>query len=47
MTKTLSTADRLLAVDPGNLRALFIEVYLEESQAASKDRAGGCSAHLR
>jgi hypothetical protein len=36
MTKTLSTADRLLAVDPGNLRALFIEVYLEESQAASK-----------
>src|ERR1700691_378634 len=27
--KTLSTADRLLAVDPGNLRALFIEVYLE------------------
>src|ERR1700683_2009769 len=34
--KTLSTADRLLAVDPGNLRALFIEVYLEESQAAAK-----------
>src|SRR6202041_2766153 len=29
MNKTLSTADRLLAVDPGNLRALFIEVYLE------------------
>jgi hypothetical protein len=36
MTKTLSTADRLLAVDPGNIRALFIEVYLEESQAATK-----------
>jgi hypothetical protein len=36
MNKTLSTADRLLAVDPGNLRALFIEVYLEESQAATK-----------
>jgi tetratricopeptide (TPR) repeat protein len=36
MAKTLSTADRLLAVDPGNIRALFIEVYLEESQAASK-----------
>ena len=36
MAKTLSTADRLLAVDPGNLRALFIEVYLEESQAATK-----------
>ncbi len=36
MAKTLSTADRLLAVDPGNIRALFIEVYLEESQAATK-----------
>ena len=36
MAKTLSTADRLLAADPGNLRALFIEVYLEESQAATK-----------
>src|SRR5258708_21992117 len=36
MAKTLSTADRLLAVDPGNLRALFIEVYLEESEAATK-----------
>jgi hypothetical protein len=36
MAKTLSTADRLLASDPGNLRALFIEVYLEESQAATK-----------
>src|ERR1700761_2558711 len=35
-TKTLDTADRLLAVDPGNLRALFIEVYLEGSQAATK-----------
>ena len=34
--KTLSTADELLAVDPGNLRALFIEVHLEESQAAAK-----------
>jgi hypothetical protein len=30
MTKTLATADRLLAADPGNLRALFIEVYNEE-----------------
>jgi hypothetical protein len=36
MTKTLSTADRLLAVDPGNLRALFIEVYTEETQAHAK-----------
>ncbi len=44
MAKTLSAADRLLAVDPGNLRALFIEVYLEESQAASKTDAGRCSA---
>jgi hypothetical protein len=36
MAKTQSTADRLLAVDPGNIRALFIEVYLQESQAAAK-----------
>src|SRR3984885_13051414 len=36
MTKTLSTADRLLAVDPGNLRALAISVYIEKSQAATK-----------
>jgi hypothetical protein len=35
-TKTLATADRLLAVDPGNLRALFIEVYTEETQAHAK-----------
>src|SRR5580698_1178106 len=36
MTKTLSTADRLLAVDPGNLRALAISVFIEKSQAATK-----------
>jgi hypothetical protein len=36
MTKTLATADRLLAADPGNLRALFIEVYNEEAQAKAK-----------
>jgi hypothetical protein len=34
--KTLGTADRLLAVDPGNLRGLFIEVYLEGTQASAK-----------
>src|ERR1700689_3107513 len=34
--KTLDTADRLLAADPGNLRALFIEVYLEGTQASAK-----------
>jgi hypothetical protein len=34
--KTLATADRLLAVDPGNLRGLFIEVYLEGTQASTK-----------
>jgi len=34
--KTLATADRLLASDPGNLRALFIEVYTEETQAHGK-----------
>lgn len=36
MNKTLSTADRLLAADPGNLRALAISVYIEKSQAATK-----------
>jgi hypothetical protein len=34
--KMLDAADRLLAVDPGNLRALATSVYLEESQAATK-----------
>jgi hypothetical protein len=34
--KTLATADRLLAVDPGNLRALALSVYLQESQAKTK-----------
>src|ERR1700723_1544366 len=35
-TKMLDAADRLLAVDPGNLRALATSVYLEKSQAAAK-----------
>jgi hypothetical protein len=35
-TKMLDAADRLLAVDPGNLRALATAVYLEKSQAATK-----------
>src|ERR1700678_1692972 len=35
-TKMLDAADRLLAVDPGNLRALATSVYLEKSQAATK-----------
>jgi hypothetical protein len=34
--KTLAAADKLLAVDPGNLRALFLEVYTEETQAHTK-----------
>jgi hypothetical protein len=34
--KTLATADRLLAVDPGNLRALALSVYLQTSQAKTK-----------
>jgi hypothetical protein len=34
--KMLDAADRLLAADPGNLRALATSVYLEKSQAASK-----------
>src|SRR6202453_5300929 len=35
-TKMLDAADRLLAVDPGNLRALATSVYLEKSQAKAK-----------
>src|SRR6204780_315563 len=35
-TKMLDAADRLLAVDPGNLRALATPVYLEKSQAPPK-----------
>ena len=35
-TKMLDAADRLLAVDPGNLRALATAVYLEETQAKAK-----------
>ena len=34
--KMLDAADRLLAVDPGNLRALATAVYLEENQAHAK-----------
>jgi hypothetical protein len=34
--KTLATADRVLAVDPGNLRALAVSVYLQETQAKTK-----------
>ncbi len=34
--KTIDAADRLLAVDPGNLRALAISVYLEKSQGTQK-----------
>src|SRR5580658_5145934 len=34
--KMLDAADRLLAVDPGNLRALATSVYLLETQAHAK-----------
>jgi hypothetical protein len=36
MNKTLDAANRLLAVDPNNLRALAIAVYIQKAQAASK-----------
>jgi hypothetical protein len=36
MTKMLDAADRLLAADPGNLRALATSVYLEEAAAKTK-----------
>jgi hypothetical protein len=36
LNKTLDAANRLLAVDPNNLRALALSVYIEKSQAAQK-----------
>ncbi len=36
LTKTVDAANRLLAVDPNNLRALALSVYIEKSQAAQK-----------
>jgi hypothetical protein len=36
LTKTLDAADRLLAADPGNLRASAISVYILTSQAKQK-----------
>ena len=36
MDKTVDAANRLLQVDPNNLRALALSVYIEKSQAASK-----------
>src|ERR1700761_1663982 len=36
LTKTLDAADRLLAADPGNLRASAISVYILDSQAKQK-----------
>jgi len=36
LNKTLDTASRILAIDPTNLRALAISVYIEKQQAAQK-----------
>ena len=36
MAKMLDAADRLLAADPGNLRALATSVYIEKTQASQK-----------
>jgi hypothetical protein len=36
LNKTLDAANRLLQVDPSNLRALAISVYIEKQQAAQK-----------
>lgn len=36
LNKTLDAASRLLAIDPNNLRALALSVYIEKSQAAQK-----------
>jgi hypothetical protein len=43
----LDAADRLLAADPGNLRALATSVYLEKPRPMPKDHAGRCSAASR
>ena len=44
--KTLDAADRLLAVDPQNLRALTLEVYYRRADAdeADRSRGEGCCA---
>jgi hypothetical protein len=36
LNKTLDAATRLLAIDPNNLRALALSVYIEKNQAAQK-----------
>ena len=36
LNKTVDAANRLLQVDPNNLRALAISVYIEKGQAAQK-----------
>jgi hypothetical protein len=36
LNKTLDAANRLLAIDPNNIRALAISVYIQSSQAATK-----------
>ncbi len=41
MAKTLDAADRLLAVDPGNLRALAISVYIEKIAGRRQDQSSG------
>jgi hypothetical protein len=40
--KTLSAASRLLQVDPGNMKALFISVYIKKSQCAKTSDAQTC-----
>lgn len=40
--KTLSAASRLLQVDPGNLKALFISVYIKKNQCGKTSDAQTC-----
>jgi hypothetical protein len=40
--KTLSTATRILQVDPNNLRAIFLAVYVKKSQCAQTQDAQTC-----
>jgi len=40
--KTLSAADRLLKVDPNNMKAIFISVYIKKNQCAKTSDAQVC-----
>jgi hypothetical protein len=44
--KTLSAASRLLQVDPNNMKAIFISVFIKNGQCPSQDQRA-LTANLR